>query len=75
MYNTISHKLNYIPYQTSDVKFQNWVKTYKYHIDNLYNIFCGAICDVEPFKNMNMETPDYFEKFAYMLYKKSSRII
>jgi hypothetical protein len=72
MYDTISHKLNYIPYQTSDVKFQDWVKTYKYHIDNLYSIFCNAIKDIEPFKSMNM---DHFEKFAYMLYKKSSRVI
>ena len=75
MNQTVAYKLNYLPHKTSDVSFQNWVRAYKYHIDNIFNIFCFHIKDIEPFNNRDLDNKEVFERFAQMLYKKSSRII
>ena len=71
---TISNKLNYIPYRCVDTQFEIWFSTYIFHITNLFNIFLDELHDVEPFSK-KIYSRKTIEEFAKYLYKKSSRII
>lgn len=75
MYDTIADKINHLPHRHVDTPFQKWVRVHKYHLDRIFNIFCSHIDNIEPFKSRDLNTPEVFERFAKMLYKKSSNVI
>jgi hypothetical protein len=74
---SVSQSLNHLPHKCVDTPFSIWFNCYQYHIQNLFYIFFNELRDVEPFsdKDINTDNKDFFENFAKMLYKKSTRVV
>lgn len=73
---TISNRLNYLPYpKNNDVDFRRWFTTYIYHIRNIFAIFYDRLHDIEPFSRVKLNSKERLESFAKYLYKKSSQVI
>jgi hypothetical protein len=75
MYDTLADKLNHLPHPTGNASLKEWAMCYSYHLHNLFDIFCMHIGNIEPFSNRDLTSPEVFQRFVKMLYKKSSKVI
>ena len=67
---------NYIPYERDDnMEFEEWAEYYKRDLINLFTIFKGNMLRQFPFLKKEIWNNLLFTKFAYFVFKNSSRVI
>ena len=71
----VSQTLNQLPHRSVETPFPVWLKCYNYHVQRIFNIFFSELSDIEPFDSKNIDSEEFYQKFAEMLYKKSTRVV